>query len=115
MHSMRLLLECLLVCEKSCLYWRQPPARAACALVPFSPALPFVNGCWPCPCGQQEADDMKRKATDEGLGSLFGADGAEAPGFADQFHMAFEHQNRSLMAQLERVGVELIDLSVQDW
>ena len=48
---------------------------------------------------------MKRKATDEGLGSLFGADGAEAPGFADQFHMA----------QLERVGVALIDLSVQDW
>ena len=61
---------------------------------------------------------MKRKAAaaaEKGLGALFSGGGEDAPGFADQFHMAFEHQNTSLMAQLERVGVALIDLSIQDW
>ena len=46
-------------------------------------------------------------------GSLFHED--DTSGFADQFHVAFQQQNRTLTAQLERVGVALIDLSIQDW
>jgi hypothetical protein len=42
-----------------------------------------------------------------------GVEGTAA--FADQFHVAFEHQNHTLVTQLERVGVALIDLSIQDW
>ena len=49
------------------------------------------------------------------LGYLFEDDPNDDAGFADQFHVAFQQQNRTLMAQLERVGVALIDLSIQDW
>ncbi len=47
------------------------------------------------------------------MASLFEEDSNS--GFADQFHAAFQQQNQTLMAQLERVGVALIDLSIQDW
>jgi hypothetical protein len=67
------------------------------------------------PFPSQESEELRKKTAAEarGLDSLFQEQ--DAPGFADQFHMAFEHQNASLMAQLERVGVALIDLSIQDW
>lgn len=44
------------------------------------------------------------------LGNLF--DDSGGGGFAEQAHVAFDHQRRSLEAQLERVGVNLIDLAM---
>ena len=68
----------------------------------------------------QETEDASKASAEDGdgkgsLGSLFEDDPNNAAGFADQFHVAFQQQNRTLMAQLERVGVALIDLSIQDW
>jgi len=49
------------------------------------------------------------------MGSLFEEPAQTGSGFADQFHVAFQLQYQSLQTQLQRVGVTLIDLSMQDW
>ena len=71
----------------------------------FTPAYPGIR------LGAVEFFD----GSGNSLGYLFEDDPNDDAGFADQFHVAFQQQNRTLMAQLERVGVALIDLSIQDW
>jgi len=61
----------------------------------------------------QERESREKAAEATAAGEEAPGDGAQA--FADQFHVAFEHQNHTLITQLERVGVALIDLSIQDW
>jgi len=62
---------------------------------------------------ERRSSEEQKKAESE-LETLFNA-GEEGMDFHNQFHVAFQHQNQSLTAQLERVGVSLIDLSIQDW